>query len=104
MAMWKLSGLALAAVLGAGLATGQASAMPANGLAGVGGNPDRRHQWRAGCPLCVRALSLLVDPGLLRSSLLQLLCRAAALLVLAPAPLVVSASVRAVTTPPQRFA
>ena len=33
MAMWKLSGLALAAVLGAGLATGQASAMPANGLA-----------------------------------------------------------------------
>ena len=33
MAMWKLSGLALAAVLGTGLATGQASAMPANGLA-----------------------------------------------------------------------
>ena len=33
MAMWKLSGLALAAVLGAGLATEQASAMPANGLA-----------------------------------------------------------------------
>ena len=33
MAMLKLSGLALAAVLGAGLATGQASAMPANGLA-----------------------------------------------------------------------
>jgi hypothetical protein len=103
MAMWKLSGLALAAVLGAGLATEQASAMPANGP-GVGGNGDRRHQRRAECPLCVRALSLLVDPGLLRSSLLQLLCRAAALLVLAPTPLVVSASVRAVTTPPQRFA
>ena len=33
MAMLKLSGLALAAVLGAGLATGPASAMPANGLA-----------------------------------------------------------------------
>jgi len=33
MAMLKLIGLALAAVLGAGLATGQASAMPANGLA-----------------------------------------------------------------------
>jgi hypothetical protein len=31
--MLKLSGLALAAVLGAGLATGPASAMPANGLA-----------------------------------------------------------------------
>jgi hypothetical protein len=33
MAMWKLGGLALAAVLGAGLAIGHASAMPANGLA-----------------------------------------------------------------------
>ena len=33
MAMLKLGGLALAAVLGAGLATGPASAMPANGLA-----------------------------------------------------------------------
>jgi hypothetical protein len=33
MAMRKLSGLALAAVLGTGLASGQASAMPANGLA-----------------------------------------------------------------------
>ena len=33
MAMWKLSGLALAAVIGAGLASGPASAMPANGLA-----------------------------------------------------------------------
>jgi hypothetical protein len=33
MAMWKLGGLALAAVLTAGSAIGQASAMPANGLA-----------------------------------------------------------------------
>jgi hypothetical protein len=33
MAMWKLGGLALAAVIGAGLASGPASAMPANGLA-----------------------------------------------------------------------
>ncbi|MGO9398770.1 MAG: hypothetical protein ACLP19_13175 [Xanthobacteraceae bacterium] len=33
MVIWKLSGLALAAVLGSGLAVGQASAMPANGLA-----------------------------------------------------------------------
>jgi hypothetical protein len=33
MVVWKLSGLALAAVLGTGLAIGQASAMPANGLA-----------------------------------------------------------------------
>jgi len=32
MVVWKLSGLALAAVLGTGLAIGQASAMPANGL------------------------------------------------------------------------
>jgi hypothetical protein len=99
MAMWKLSGLALAAVLGDRASIGDAGERP-----GVGGNRDRRHQRRAGCPLCVRALSLLVDPGLLRSSLLQLLCRAGALLVLAPTPLVVSASVRAVTTPPQRFA
>src|SRR5262249_13827073 len=34
MAMWKLGGLALAAVLTAGSAIGQASAMPASGLAG----------------------------------------------------------------------
>jgi hypothetical protein len=33
MAMWKLGGLALAAVLTAGSAIGQASAMPASGLA-----------------------------------------------------------------------
>jgi hypothetical protein len=33
MAMWKLGGLALAAVLTAGSAIGQASAMPVNGLA-----------------------------------------------------------------------
>jgi hypothetical protein len=33
MAMWKLGGLALAAVLTAGSAIGPASAMPANGLA-----------------------------------------------------------------------
>jgi hypothetical protein len=98
MAMLKLSGLAFAAVLGAGLATGPASAMPANGL-------RRRPPPPTACRTSVmRALSLLVDSGLLRSSLLQLLCRAAALLVLAPTPLVVSASVRTVTTPPQRFA
>ena len=91
MAMLKLSGLALAAVLGAGLATGPASAMPANGLAS------------AATQAAATNGVLLVDTGLLRSPLLQLLCRAAALLVLAPTPLVVSASVRAVTTPPQRF-
>ena len=33
MVVWKLSGLALAAVLGMGLTIGQASATPANGLA-----------------------------------------------------------------------
>jgi hypothetical protein len=33
MVVWKLSGLALAAVLGTGSASGQASAMPASGLA-----------------------------------------------------------------------
>ena len=33
MAMWKLGGLALAALLTAGSAIGQASAMPASGLA-----------------------------------------------------------------------
>jgi hypothetical protein len=35
MAIWKLGGLALAAVLGSALLTGPASAMPANGLATV---------------------------------------------------------------------
>jgi hypothetical protein len=33
MIVWKLSGLALAAVLGTGLAIGQASAMPASAIA-----------------------------------------------------------------------
>ena len=78
----------------------RASVGDAGERVGVGGNTGRCHQRRAGRPLCVRALSLLVETGLLRTSLLQLLCRAAALLVLAPTPLVVSASVRAVTTPP----
>jgi hypothetical protein len=35
MAIWKIGGLAAAAVLGSGLLIGQASAMPANGLATV---------------------------------------------------------------------
>jgi hypothetical protein len=105
MAMWKLGRLALAAVLTAGSAIGQASAMPVNGLASpaTAAAATNRVQGR---PLCVRTLSLLVEAGplLLRSSLLQLLCRAAASLVLAPTPLVVGASVRAVTTLPHRFA
>jgi len=98
MAMLKLSGLALAAVLGAGLATGPASAMPANGLASAAtqaaatnGVQDVRYVcgpyrcwWR---------------PGYYGTRYYNL-CRAAALLALAPTPLVVSASVRAVTTPP----
>ena len=35
MAIWKIGSLAAAAVLGSGLLIGQASAMPANGLAAV---------------------------------------------------------------------
>ena len=37
MAIWKLGGLAIAAVIGSGLLIGQASAMPANGMATVAG-------------------------------------------------------------------
>jgi len=98
MVVWKLSGLALAAVLGTGLAIGQASAMPANGLAPAATQAAATNGVQS---LCVRALPVLVDSGpALRTSLLQLLCRAAALLALAPALLVVSVSVRAVAKPP----
>src|SRR5262249_5296363 len=81
----------------------RASIGDAGERAGIGGNSGRRDRRRVGCPFRVRALSLLVEAGRLLPPLLQLLCRAAAL-VLAPTLLVISASVRAVTTPPQRFA
>jgi hypothetical protein len=51
MAIWKLSGLALAAVLSTGLLVGQASAMPANGMATVAGkvgNGTQEVRWVGG--------------------------------------------------------
>jgi hypothetical protein len=55
MAFLRMSGLALAAVLGLSLPIGQATAMPANGLAVAVKQARRR------CALGVRTLPLLVD-------------------------------------------
>jgi len=51
MAIWKLGGLAIAAVIGSGLLIGQASAMPANGMATVAskvGNGTQEVRWVGG--------------------------------------------------------
>ena len=98
MAMWKIGGLALAAVLTAESAIGQASAMPASGLASAATaaattNGVQYVRYVCGPYRCWWR------PGYYGTRYYNL-CRAAALLALAPTPLVVSASVRAVTTPP----
>ena len=50
MAIWKIGSLAAAAVLGSGLLIGQASAMPANGLATVASDvSDSIHDVRWVC-------------------------------------------------------
>ena len=99
MAMWKLGGLALAAVLTMGSAIGQASAMPANGLASAATQAAATNGVQDVRYVC-GPYRCWWTPGYYGPRYYNYYCRAAALLVLAPTPLVVSASVRAVTTPP----